>query len=370
MNERLTLADRLDQHRAFWQRRPQERPLAAFRIGDFFFSRHFEAAHPLLVPKAHVYPEMIAVDAYIHDYERMFAESESLQQDGFWTAEPFTGIPWMEAILGCDIIGAEASFSTTHPYNSAAEATDAIEALLAGGDDSAEPPNRWLDLYLEFTRMLVSISGGRFPVAQPIMRGPTDMVAALLGQQDMVYALIDDPQTMHRLVEAVTSVFLRTISLQQALVPTFEGGSSLGFYHVWAPGRSIWFQDDLSALLSPDLYREFFLPAARSICSAYEYTAVHLHSSSFHVLDDLLSLPELKSVEVNKDIGGPSIAEMMPVFEKVLQKKALIIWGDLTPEELAQIESRLPARGLFLHIVVPTMEEAAELNAHIQSWEQ
>ncbi len=38
---------------------------------------------------------------------------------------------------------------------------------------------------------------GRFPVGMPIMRGPTDMIGALLGQQEMVLALMmEEPAVM------------------------------------------------------------------------------------------------------------------------------------------------------------------------------
>ena len=45
---RASLQERFALHRAFWTREEQPRPLASFRVGDFFFARHFHAALPLL----------------------------------------------------------------------------------------------------------------------------------------------------------------------------------------------------------------------------------------------------------------------------------------------------------------------------------
>lgn len=358
---RASLVERLDLHRTFWARGQQPRPLASFRVGDFFFARHFQAALPLLSPGKTIVPEMLALSDFLPDYERMFNEAEELGQDGFWTAEPYTGIPWMEAILGCPVRAGNESFTSQPWLSSPAEALEKVHF---------DPLNPWLAKYLEFTAALAKRSRGRYPVAMPIMRGPTDMIGALLGQQQMVMALMDeDPQVMLQLIERVTLAFLSVIEAQRSLTPPFYGGQALGFYHIWAPGRAIWFQDDLSSLLSPKLYRQFFLGSARTILAGQDHTAVHLHPHSFFILDELLSLENLKAVQVNKDISGPGIREMMPVLARIMQTHGLILWGDLTVEDLELVKKNLPCRGLALNVVAPSEEEAVRRLAYIRNWE-
>jgi hypothetical protein len=291
----------------------------------------------------------------------MFQDAEELGQDGFWTGEPFTGIPWMEAILGCPIRAGKESF-TSRPWLSSP--TEALEKV------RFDPQNPWLAKYLEFTAALAKQSRGRYPVGMPIMRGPTDMLGALLGQQQMVMALVDSaPQEMRRLIERVTLSFLSVIEAQRHLTPPFYGGEALGFYHIWAPGPAIWFQDDLSSILSPKLYRQFFLDSARLILAGHDHTAVHLHPSSFFILDELLTLENLKAVQVNKDISGPGMKEMLPVLAKIMQTRGLILWGDLTVEDLELVRKNLPCRGLAFNVVAPTKEEAAARLDFIRNWE-
>jgi DNA-binding FadR family transcriptional regulator len=356
-----SLVERLALHRAFWAREEQPRPLASFRMGDFFFARHFRAALPLLDSDEPVFPEMLNVSEFLPDYERMFRETEELGQDGFWTAEPYTGIPWMEAIMGCSIRAGRDSITSRPWLSSPAEALEKVHF---------DPQNPWLAKYLEFTTALAKQSRGRYPVGMPIMRGPTDILGALLGQQQMVMALMDaDPQEMRRLIERVTLAFLAVIEAQRRLIPPFYGGQALGFYHIWAPGKAIWFQDDLSSILSPKLYRRFFLDSARLILAGNDYTAVHLHPNSFFILDDLLSLENLKAVQVNKDISGPGVKEMLPVLTKIMQTRGLILWGNLTVEDLELVRKSLPCRGLALNVVTPTQEEAVARLAYIRNWE-
>jgi len=357
---RTSLVERLVLHRTFWAREQQPRPLASFRVGDFLFACHFQAALPLLEPDKTIVPEMLNVVEFLPDYERMFRESEELGQDGFWTGEPYTGIPWMEAILGCPVRAGKESFTSRPWLSSPAEALEKVHF---------DPQNPWLAKYLEFTAALAQLSRGRFPVGMPIMHGPTDILGALLGQQEMVIALMEtDPQVMHRLIERVTRVFLSVIEAQRRLIPPFYGGQALGFYHIWAPGTAIWFQDDLSAVLPHKLYRQFFLDSARLILAGHDHTAVHLCPNSLSILDELLTLENLKTVQVDKDVSGPGVKELLPVLAKIMQTRGLILWGDLNIEDLERVKRNLPCRGLALHVVAPTPEEAAERLKYIRSW--
>lgn len=346
------IADRLDLHRSFWRRKGQPHPIAAFRVvPDFFFSRHFRAAEELLVPGKLITPEMLDVDRFLPDYERMFRQSEEIGQDAFWVAEPFTGIPWMEAILGCEVHAGAESFVSV-PW---------MKSLGEVGDIRFRPENPWLLKYLEFTRKLVSLSAGRFPVGMPIMRGPSDVVGAVMGQTEMVYALADDGERMRDFFIRVADAFRQVIDAQNDLIPDFHGGSALGFYHVYCPGKSIWYQEDLSAIMSPSLYREFLVEPERRICSGKEFTVIHLHPASFFLLDELLMKDDLKAIEVNKDVGGPSVTEMIPYLRKIQSKKCLIIWGDLDEREIRTIKRELSPDGLFLHITAPSMDAAKTL---------
>jgi len=346
------VTEKIALHRSFWNRKAQPYPIAAFRVaGDFFFSRHFKAAADLLVPGKTILPQMLDVDRFLPDYERMFRLSGEIDQDAFWVAEPFTGIPWMEAILGCEVHAGEESFVSRPWMKSFGE----IEKV------RVDPENPWLLKYLEFTTKLAALSAGRFPVGMPIMRGPSDIVGAIMGQTEMVFALSDESERMKGFFIRVADAFRSVIDAQNGLIPDFLGGTALGFYHVYCPGKSIWYQEDLSAIMSPDLYREFLVEPERRICAGKDFTAIHLHPASFFLLDELLAKDDLKAIEVNKDVGGPTVGEMMPYLWKIQAKKNLILWGDLDEADIRTIRQDLSPDGLFLHIIAASPEAAKAL---------
>ena len=349
------LEQRLEAHRRFWRREDHGKPLcAAYVAPDFFFSTHYEAVrHLLLEPGKTITPDMLEVQAFLPDYERMYQQSLELEQDAFWVGTPFTGIPWMEAILGCPVTATPSSF-VSHPTGS----TIADQA-----DIELDPENPWLAKYLEFTEELVKLSAGRFPVGQPIMRGPSDMLGSMLGQEALVYAMMQQPEKSARLLRQVAKVFRSVMQRQEALIEDFHGGRSIGFYHIWTPGKCIWYQEDLSALLSPTLFKRMLKPAGQDICTGYDHTLIHLHPASFFIVDELLEVDEIKVIQINKDVGGPSVAEMMPVFKKVMSRKRLAIWGDLDETDLELIKGELAPTGIFLFIVAEDVKRLNQLLA-------
>jgi len=347
-----TIEQKIGLHNRFWMRKKMEKVLVSFRLtNDFFFSTHFKAAKDLLIEGEKITPDMLDVDAFLNDYERMYQEISSIGQDAFWVAEPFIGIPWMEAILGCEIYATKNSF-VSKPWVKSLEETEKIEF---------NTENKWFKKYMEFIEKLEILSRGRFPIGQSIMRGPSDMVGAIFGQIELVYNLADKPEEMKALFFKVTDIFLDVIKYQYNVISEFHGGYSMGFYHIWSPGKCIWYQEDTSAILSPNLYRIFLKEPNVRICKNYKFTAIHLHPSSFFILDDLLQIDNLKIIQITKDIGGPTISEMLPQFKKVLESKILVIWGALDLVDLELIKEGLLNKGLFLSIVTPSIEEAKEM---------
>ena len=351
------LEEKIKRHRAFWNRENVDRPLVGFTIGSYFPVHRYEAAHNLAEENKRIDAEDINAEAFIDDYERLYGYSAATDQDVFWVAEPFTGIPWMESFFGCGIYGNRDSMRA-----------EPLEIKNINDLENIPPLDRspWYEKYIEFTSLLSGRSGGRYPVGQPILRGISDTIGAMVGQEELVYYFYDEPELMKRLCRNVNSVFLQVIEEQQNSIPAFLGGYSMGFYDLWCPGKCVWFQEDLTSLLSPDIYREYILECNREVCHRYEYNAIHLHPSSFYILDDLLNIKNLKVIEINKDVGGPSVEEMVPLFKRVLEKKRLCIWGDLDEKDIYAIKKSLPFSGLFLNIVSPGVAEANALMKFIK----
>lgn len=335
----LTSIDKkVDGYRSFWKHE-NDKHLIGYSIGNYFISQRFNAAKDLLVDGMKINPDMIKVEDFRSDYIRMYDDCCSMSHDIIFTAAPFPGLPWAEAMLGCDVYATDNSFVTHHQSKT-------IDNLILNLDSQ----NKWLNKYCEFLFMLSDIDNKSLPVGQPILRGPSDILGAIIGQEELVFSFYDSPKKTLELLDQITKSLLQIISRQYEIISSFNSGYSMGFYDLWCPDKCFWFQDDLNALFSHEIYKNYILPSHVKLLKSYEYTMIHLHPASFYIIDELLLQDELSAIQINKDVGGPTVEELMAIFKKVQKKKNLILWGDFSKTEIEYIQKNLDSRGVYIII--------------------
>lgn len=363
----------LARHRAFWERRPVDRPLQR-EVGRYAVSR--SGVEPMRLPLAdgslapdgmRLTPELLD-PATVHAGYReesqqaafgrtLTAEREeygtglAVSGDVFAPVAPYSLVPWVEAIIGCPIhVSLKAhSLWSLPPYQHLSQ----IDQV------TADPA--WLDKLREFTAFLVEHSRGRFLVTQTLMRGVSDMLEALLGGDGLGLAIYDDPAKFHEIAAQCAEVFIQIARAQLDLIPRFQGGLSNPF-GIWAPGSSIRTQDDASALLSPDQYAKFILPYQERIAAAFDYSVIHLHSTCLHVAEAICD-SSISAVQVSVDPVpfGPPVPALLPQLARILEKKPLILEGPFTQAELDLTLATLDPRGLFIGASLESEEDRARI---------
>ena len=326
---------RIQRHRNFWEK-TNDSPLIGYSLGNYFVSKRFNAVENLLGSGKYVKSDDFNVERFLNDYDSMYLQALEEGADLVFSACPFTGLPWMEAMFGCKVISQESSF---------------IASPVPGAEFSKEiqiTDYSWSDKYFEFIDFINKNGEGRYPAGQPILRGPGDVLAGIFGQKELIFNLYDYPEDAKKRLYEISDIFLSFVKKGSEGGKDFYGGYSMGFYPIWCPGRALWFQDDITALLSPDLYDEFFLSIHKRMANACEYSMIHLHPDSFYLIERLLTIDALKAIQINKDIGGPSVTEMLPVLQNVQAKKNLVLWGDFSNDEIKDLTAGLNAEGVFI----------------------
>lgn len=353
----MDIETKVQRHMTYWNGEKQEAPLITMRYGNVFHNRMFRANDHLLKKGLEITPDMIHVEDYMADYERLFGEYDQIEQDGIYACEPICGFPWIEAILGCKVLGTESSFVTEKVY-------DGIENVKLPENIEDSP---WYKIYFDFHKMINELGHGRFTSGQPIMRGVTDTLGALMGQSEMLYAMFEDPDEVARLYGEINVAIRKMADDIYQYEQPIAGGYVMGFFNIWTPGKNLWYQEDLSALFSPPYFQEFLKKTGEDICRGYKYTMYHLHPASFHLLDDMLQVEGLMSFQVNKDNNGPSVKDMIPQFRKILDAdKRILIKGSLTYEDADAIIENLPPRGVAIQSFNPTVEGANKFCEYVR----
>jgi len=328
----------LKRHAAFWTHQDTGTPLVRLHPQR-------RQRRPFL--DVDVTPDMLDVEALTPEVGTRNRQKRLVQGDLLRSESPFSRIPWMEAIVGCEIHSGAGEAMWPRP--ALGPSYEGMERIVPGDD------NPWLSRLLDLTRVLVEANDGSYLVSHTLQRGPIDMLSALLGDVRMGLAFYDEPQKVEEVLQRATQAFIKVTKAQYALIPSFEGGWAPWVYGVWAPGTVIRFQSDSASQISPLMYQEQILPHDRAIMRAFDYSIIDLHSAgTLHLHEVLVEVEELNAISVTMDPyeDAPALEDLVPTFAAILEAKSLSIFGAMKVEQVDWLRRNLPSGCLSINATV------------------
>jgi len=307
------LEDLIEKHKEFW--RGERRILKGF---------YKEGLHPTSIiakrmKEGRINPEDIQIDHFYDIYYEMVKDrTEQINYEKgelIHSISPLNGFPWMEAIVGCEI------YSSRTDGNIWVQKTEKPFDLLDGFNLKN---NFWLEKLLDFYLFLDNNFSKEIPIGTPILRGPMDILQALIGN-NLYFMFYDQPELMKDYLLVVAEIWKDVFYLLKENIPSFNKGyCNAG---LWSPELLLIYQEDASGLISKEMYQEFVLPADKMVISGFNYSLFHLHSSGIHIAEIIKKeLLDLKIVEVNIDPVFSDINNLVRIFNNVQKDKKLFIF--------------------------------------------
>jgi hypothetical protein len=331
----------------FWEKRNVDRPPIGVVNQDVYLPIKY-LRRPFgrkLVAPADIAPELAKTD-----YEFAFADRAVVTDDWMPFAAPWRAIPWLEASCGCAV-----------RFGSGALAPEPCFPSLAALAEAPFPAsNGWFDCLRRETERLVATAPADCWVSPTILRGPSDVLAALRGLSEFMCDVHDDPGALDRAAGRINGLIRQALDLHFSLVPPKLGGYGHIFGY-WAPGRTIAIQEDVLGLCHPKVYREIFQKHnADLVRHLGAHVLFHLHSTGLKHYQDVLAIPGLAGLQMTIEANGPPLRELVPVFRGILERSRLLLFVDNRADELREIISKLPCEGLYLVVpqqCVPTEQD-------------
>jgi hypothetical protein len=348
-------ADLISRHQGFWERQPAERPLLGINVGTTL-----EETFPrtmVRISDGPLKPEDLPLDEFLQDCDALALAHAGLG-DYPYVAAPFVGVPWLEAIAGCPIAAARNSFWA--------------EACVTDWGSWHWPEsfidNAWTQKLLELMEALTAHAAGSYQIAPTLMRGPSDILAAMRGGAALVMNLMDQTPKVQRAIEEVSRLWSDVAKAQLARIPPSAGGYVAGAaaLRTWAPDKVLWLQEDAMALLSPKVYRKYFLAADRQLSDAFPCIAFHLHGSALWAIDDLVTLPGVNVLELNLEDARCDVEGTFAGWRKIQQHKPVVLWRTYGPDFqtwLYRVLREFPAAGLSIQVSTHDRAEAETVQA-------
>ena len=208
----------LERHRAFWTRAEVSQPLLTVVSPTPLAPLQIPTpAGVALPPEGYLRPEMLDPLNY---FEQLTARWEGLgpiDGDQFRIMTAYWYVPWLEAICGCPIwFVRESGTMYSEPLGGD---WDAVRTFRLTRN------NPWLAKLREFCLVMGELAAGRYPlgVAMP-MRGPLDLLGALVGVERMCLGFAENPHPVREALRIVTDVWIEAVGEQLALLPPFAEG--------------------------------------------------------------------------------------------------------------------------------------------------
>lgn len=312
-------------YKSWWKQENTDRPLFYMHVhenGGIDESRYFKN------------PEERWLNiGKILDYE------EKKMSESIFPAETY---PAVTASLGpgslATFLGSEPGFTMETVWYSPCF-QDISEADITFNKDSG-----WWQWTCDFTRTAVERSDGKYLVEIPDLIENFDILASLLGTENLLYGTFDCPQEIHRLQNKLLPAWFEAFNHLYALVRDEEGGMSWGGFGVWAPGRFAKIQCDISLMLSAGMFGEFVLPYLKEQCDGLDYSLYHLDGpEALKHLDHILTIEALGAIQWQPGAGAPDAIDpcWYDVQRKILNagKSIVVFIKPYVPDLVNRLEA-------------------------------
>ncbi|MFO7946263.1 MAG: hypothetical protein R6V19_05585 [Armatimonadota bacterium] len=171
-----------------------------------------------------------------------------------------------------------------------------------------------------------------FVTATPDIGGELDICAAVRGTQNLLMDLIDCPERVQRLRCDVQALWFEAFDRFYAMMEPAYGGSCnrWGFF---AAGKQYPLQCDFAAMLSPDMFAEFVVPALEADCQFLDYGIYHLDGpGQIAHLDHLLKIDNLRVIQWVPGAGNPGTDDStwFDMYHRIQDTgRALVLGGNV-----------------------------------------
>lgn len=220
------------------------------------------------------------------------------------------------------------------------------------------PENEWWKLTKWLTKQASEYGKEKFLVGIADLGGAGDILAHLRGAENLCIDLVESKEKVKEVEFGLMEIWIRCYEELYTLIDS----SSCFVSHwlgTWAPGKHYPTQCDFSAMVSPALFQEIFVPVLQKQSRYLDFPIYHLDGpSALRHLQVLLEMREVKAIQWVPGAGAPRILDWIPLLQGIqIRGKKVIAYAD--PKEALEIVQYLEPSKTMLIIdqIFPTEED-------------
>lgn len=215
---------------------------------------------------------------------------------------------------------------------------------------------------IQTTKRSCAMAKDRYYVSPWPLSGIYDTIAALYGTENLLIDMIEQPDKVKAAADYMTELWIDEFNKIIKIIDTSgNDGHICSWVGIWAPGSTFPIQEDISYMMSPEMFREFCVPCIRKIVNAMKYPLYHLDGigAAVHV-DALLEIEELKAIQWQPGAGKEEISQWYSLIKKIIGAgKACQVF--VKPDEIDDLVNNVGTQGLLAIVHDTTNLQAEEI---------
>jgi len=227
--------------------------------------------------------------------------------------------------------------------------------------------NYWWQWFIKSTNEAAVKSKGRYMVLPLWGNHAGDTLALIRDPQKLMLDLIDNPIWVKKSVKYISDCIINFSKILWELIPLTGVEGTIDYTGCWSPKKTMAFDCDISAMVSPETFKTVFLPPLIEAMHKVDHRIYHLDGiGALQHLDTLLDLPELHAIQWVPGAGHTEILQWIPLIKKIQSKnKNLVLFA--RADEVFTLLKEVEPEGLCIDVRVETEDEARTLISQVSN---
>ena len=232
--------------------------------------------------------------------------------------------------------------------------------------------NKYWQQIKSIVNLFIERSNEEYFVGTPEFGTAGDLLSLMRGPEKLAIDFIEHPLEVKKAIDIIADTWIELHEeIYKRTKDINDNGDVLAWMSLWAPGRHDQLACDYSPLISPVMFKEFFVPEIKKEGNWCEYATYHLDGPAAMKthLETLLKIEEIDNVEWTPGVSMPPTLtpEYIPAYKKI-QKKGKKLYLLAKPYEIEPLLNELSPKGLFICTNVDSEDEANELLKKLGKW--
>ena len=222
---------------------------------------------------------------------------------------------------------------------------------------------------IEVTKKSAQLSSNHHFVTPYALNGITDILAGLYGTENLLIDMMSNKRKVKKAMEYFKCLWIKAFNDIQEIIRTGKNRGCVGWAGIWAPGTTFPMQEDLTYMISPDLFREFCIPHIHDLIDSMDYSLYHLDGiGAIGHLDALLEIKKLHAIQWVPGAGHERLDQWYDLIKRILGAgKSIQVYAQA--DEVESLIKNVGSKGVLISIPDPfTLSSNAEAQVLLEKY--